>query len=464
MDESLLEKLENYCPGAVPMHMPGHKRNDSAAPYLKKLSADIDITEIDGFDNLHCPEGVLRDSMERAAAVWSSKKAFFLVGGSSAGILASIFAVTGWHDKVIMARNCHKAVYNGVNLRQLEPVYILPQMLDGAIAGEITAESVKNAFEENKDAKVLILTSPTYEGVVSDIAAISQIAHRYGAIVIVDEAHGAHLGFGYGFPDSAINCGGDIVVQSLHKTMLSLTQTAMLHVCSDRVDTKRIAQQLAVFQTSSPSYLLMASIDGCVRDLEKNGHDRFARWRGALDIFYEKCAELEKLRLFDYPHRDRSKLVVLTAAAGMTGSFLAEKLRREYSVELEMASLGYAVAMTGMGDSEKNLNIFANALLEIDRNAGKNVITAEFQAFIPRRTMLPWQTENADGEFVQLSQSVGRTSLEYVWAYPPGIPMIVPGEVIEEQSLQLLYAYKCGQVELKSTCGGMPEKIFVLKM
>jgi arginine/lysine/ornithine decarboxylase len=117
-----------------------------------------------------------------------------------------------------------------------------------------------------------------------------------------------------------------------------------------------------------------------------------------------------------------------------------------------------------MGDSEKNLNIFANALLEIDRNAGKNVITAEFQAFIPRRTMLPWQTESADGEFVQLSQSVGRTSLEYVWAYPPGIPMIVPGEVIEEQSLQLLYAYKCGQVELKSTCGGMPEKIFVLKM
>ncbi|MBR5809679.1 MAG: aminotransferase class I/II-fold pyridoxal phosphate-dependent enzyme, partial [Clostridia bacterium] len=239
----------------IPMHMPGHKRNTALAPYLKRLGADLDITEIDGFDNLHAPCGIIYESMQKAATLRNAKSAFYLVGGTTAGILASVSAVIDDADKVIVARNCHKSVYNALELKNAETVFVMPEIDEGTgISGSILPCDIEKAIKENPDAKLVILTSPTYEGVTSDIKAICRLAHSYNIPVLVDGAHGAHLGFTDDFLPDNISQGADISVESLHKTLPSLTQTAVCYVNGDLVDSKRIADRLSVFQSSSPSY------------------------------------------------------------------------------------------------------------------------------------------------------------------------------------------------------------------
>ena len=227
--QDLLEKLQEYrAEDMYPFHMPGHKRKP--LPFPNPYS--IDITEIDGFDNLHHAEGILKEAQERAADLYGSKECFYLVNGSTCGLLAAICAATKKRDKVLVARNCHKAVYHALYLNELQAEYIYPVITKSGIQGQIEPEQVKKALLLNPDIAAVILTSPTYEGVVSDINAIAGIAHERGIPLIVDEAHGAHLGFGAGFPENAVRQGADAVIMSLHKTLPSFTQTALLHLCS----------------------------------------------------------------------------------------------------------------------------------------------------------------------------------------------------------------------------------------
>jgi len=272
MDEkSLLQLLrENGEAGRLPFHMPGHKRNTERFPHLQHLSAAEDITEIDGFDNLHGAEGILAESMHSAAELWHSDRSFFLINGSSCGILAGIRALTKRGDTVIVSRNAHKSVYHAIELCGLRPVFLMPPW-DGerGMFLSLPPAAVEDALIRYPEASLVILTSPTYEGVLSDVASIARIAHGHDASLLVDEAHGAHL-LGDPFPRGAVLSGADLAVQSLHKTLPALTQTAVLHVCGTRVDRARLEHQLAVFETSSPSYLLLASMDGCVRALREN--------------------------------------------------------------------------------------------------------------------------------------------------------------------------------------------------
>ena len=338
----LRERLRTYGEGnAYPFHMPGHKRQKqqgSLFPY------DLDITEIDGFDNLHHAEGILEEAMERAAKLWGSRKSFFLVNGSSSGLLAGIRAVTKRGDKVLMARGCHRAVYHAVELCGLHPVYMQAEWVEEMqISGSIQLETVEKHLQEHPDCKLVILTSPTYEGVVSDIAEIAKVAHRYGAYLLVDEAHGAHLGFSKGFPDTSVHLGADVVVQSLHKTLPCPTQTAILHVCTEQVDVTEVGRQLSVFQTSSPSYVFMAEIDGCVSLLEQKRESLFAAYERRLASFYEKMEKLEHIRLCQpevspavFGH-DRGKLLFFTGNSNLSGVELAEILRERYELEIEMS-------------------------------------------------------------------------------------------------------------------------------
>ncbi|HUM60323.1 MAG TPA: aminotransferase class V-fold PLP-dependent enzyme, partial [Clostridia bacterium] len=272
----MLELLQKSCPITLPMHMPGHKRNPRLAPYLNALAAQLDITEIKGFDHLHAASGILQEAMDGAAEVFGARNTFFLVNGSTVGILSAIRAVTAPGDSIIMARNCHKSVYNALALNNLGPYFIYPQTnLRYQIAASISLESVQNAIAQHQDARVLVITCPTYKGVISDLPAIVSHAHRHGLTVIVDEAHGSHLGFTPYFPKSAIAAGADIVIHSLHKTLPSLTQTALAHVRTPALASE-MQRQLAVFETTSPSFLLLASIDGCVRLLRERGEELFA--------------------------------------------------------------------------------------------------------------------------------------------------------------------------------------------
>lgn len=469
MAEGLFQKLKEYDKTMLPMHMPGHKRNLALSGkdgYLAALCADCDITEIAGFDNLAEPEDLLLSVRERAAALWHSEDTYLLVNGSTGGILAAIYATASHGGSVIMARNCHKSVYNGVQLVNASVTYLVPEWESGiGYYGGISPESVEAALKEVPDVKLVIVTSPTYEGVISDVEGICRVAHAYGVPVLVDSAHGAHLGFG-DFPKSAVECDADLVVQSLHKTMPSLTQTALLHRNGGLVSAEAVQTAINIFQTSSPSYLLMASIDGCIGLLEEQGEAVFAAWQDALDSFYETVRGLQHLTLVGADNkdgigdlrsvfaRDRSKFIVSTAHTNLTGTALMEVLRTEHHIELEMAAEQYAIAMTGMGDTKESLERFAKALLEIDAGCREMPKKQLIYPAIPVSRMSAAAALKAEAKEYYLEAAVGKIAAEYVWAYPPGIPLLVPGEEVSEEMVEFLRQKEGSGIRVHRTNGG----------
>ncbi len=464
--------LENGERGRVPMHMPGHKRNAAAAPYLDALSLREDITEIDGFDNLHGAEGILADSMARAAALWGADRSFFLVNGASGGILAGIRALTKRGDAVLMTRGAHKSVYHAVELCGLRPIFLLPSCTETGFFGSVSPADVAQALQSHPEVKLVILTSPTYEGVISDVASIAEIAHAAGVPLFVDEAHGAHLDLSEHFTLGAVRAGADLVVQSLHKTLPSLTQTAILHVCGTRVDADRLAHQLAVFETSSPSYLLLASIDGCVRAIAENGAI-FADWADALAQFDRRIADLQHLTIpfhgadadgrdpavFAY---DRSKIYVSARGASADGAALAASLRA-HGIEPEMVTADGVLCMTGAGDTKESLAALADALCAIDAQIhAESVVESLPSISVPPLVIDPEEALASAWESVPVAEAIGHTAAEYVWAYPPGIPLVIPGEMITEETVRYIGSVS-KKIRLYGTRGEMPKRISTVR-
>lgn len=458
MDDGLLGMLERYAAqGVWAMHMPGHKRAFGASRYLDALGARLDITEIDGFDNLHEPSGILKDAMARAAALWGSENAFFLVNGSTCGILAGIRAATAPGDKVIVTRNGHQSVYHALELMELDAAYVLPSFDDAlGVFGSVSPEWVAKALLENPDAKLVVVTSPTYEGAASDIGSILRVTRARGVPLLVDEAHGAHLGFSDRFPGGAAAAGADIVVQSLHKTLPSLTQTAIAHV-GGLIDPARFQAQLDIFETTSPSYLLMASIDGCVRLIGAEKDRLFDAWADKLDAFDRAVGGLKHLTLPGHGapvspamHAfDRSKILISTRQTGLTGPALMEALRSEYRIELEMASCGHALAMTGLLEPGGALEALAAALKEIDRGCSTGKPEPFEAPALPERAMTIAQALRRPREAVPLAEAIGRAAAQYAWAYPPGVPLIAPGEVVDERFVSEAQRYARAGIRLR---------------
>lgn len=441
----LIDILSESLKDTVPMHMPGHKRNIDNYDYLKKLSADVDITEIDGFDNLHNPKGILLESMNRAAKLYGAKNSYFLVNGSTCGILSSIYAVVGRGDKVLCARNCHSSVYNALEIVGAMPFYVLPEKNDRLGLSYVRPDNVNAAFEKNPDIKLCIITSPTYEGIESDIEKIAKTVHSHNALLFVDASHGAHFGFDCNFPENAVKKGADLVVHSLHKTMPSLTQTALLHICSDRVEKKKVERALSIFETSSPSYLLMASIDGCIDLVKKEGKQLFDNWNKILDDFYSETKRLEKLEIYlseENILKDKSKIIVLCDKTDINGYELSHMLRKR-NIEVEMSSLDYVIAMTGLIEKEDNLKKLASALFEIDKELKKCEKKERSTFSIPKHALTPSDAVFCKKEYVPFKKALDRISCCYIKAYPPGIPVIVPGERFDKE----LFEYIDGQIK-----------------
>ncbi len=451
--ERLLEHVQS---DFYPMHMPGHKRNKEFCmvnPY------EIDITEIDGFDNLHEAEELLRDAMKRAAAIYQTKETFFLVNGSTCGLLAGISALTKKGDKVLVARNSHKAVYNAIFLNELHPIYLYPEMDEEyGIALQIDPKQVRERMEENTDIKLIVITSPTYEGIVSDIQAISEIAHEYGACLLVDEAHGAHLPFMKNAPKSALSMGADVVIQSVHKTLPAFTQTALLHINSDRVNKEEIRRYLGIYQTSSPSYVLMAGIDQCMQFLE-NGSSRFLCYEKELELLNQELLKEDKIRLWQpmgsgIP-KDPTKLV-LTKGSG-SGRALYDEFRLCYHIQPEMASKDYVLLMSTVGDTKEGLKRVQQAVRMMNQKEagntkeGKRKVQEQstFQFVFPKRRYEHCKTRGMDTMTIPFEKSEGMAAATYVYLYPPGIPLLVPGEVISEELLAQIDIYRQSGLEVK---------------
>ena len=483
----LLERLTEYAGSdAYPFHMPGHKRREipDGIPGGFPDPYGIDITEIDGFDNLHHAEGILKDAMETAAAIYGADRSWYLVNGSTCGILSAVFATTENGGKILTARNCHKAVYHAICLNRLEAEYLYPEEITKfGINGGIRAEDVRKALEKDamrcagnsgdvrgKITKIqaVLITSPTYEGVVSDIRAIADAAHEYGIPLIVDEAHGAHLEYAdqcHSFPKSALEYGADIVIQSLHKTLPCFTQTAILHVKGKLVDQDRVSRYLSMFQTSSPSYLFMAGMERCIRYMDGDGRNEMVRYEERLEHFMKRMEGLQVLEVLDREicgkYRtvagwDPSKIVVSTMRAeDFHGEELAETLRRKYHLEMEMTAPEYVIAMTSLMDTEEGFERLGTALLEIDgalrrrtesgrkeKAASETPEGLESKLSHPVRRTLICEAMDADTERTALQDTVGKVSAEFVYLYPPGIPIIAPGEVFTDAIVEKIMAYK----------------------
>lgn len=464
-EKSLLEQLMEY--GAsdfYPFHMPGHKRREIPDSFFFPDPYTIDITEIHGFDNLHHAEGILKESMDRAAKIYGAKKTYYLVNGSTCGILSAVCAFAEQGGKILMARNCHKSAYHGLILNRLSPRYVYPDFLASyGINGGIRPESIE-AILKSEEIRAVFLVSPTYEGIVSDIGRISEIAHSYGACLIVDEAHGAHLPFGDlsgKFPKSALTCGADVVIQSLHKTLPSLTQTAVMHIQGNLVNQKKLEQYLSIFQSSSPSYIFMAAMERCIQYMAQDGRKEMAHYGERMESFFEKTRELRFLKVMDRKvcgrksvyDWDMSKIVVSTMGiTSLNGEILGDILRQKYHLEMEMCAPDYVVAMTSLMDTKEGLDRLAAALLEIDRgiqacngvrHPGQE--TKEDSASLCPKAAVKLSLAEAlesGEEKVPLSKAQGRISKEFVYLYPPGIPILAPGEEITGEIIGKMKEYR----------------------
>lgn len=485
--EHLYEKLAKYAEeGNYPYHMPGHKR--SGPEGFPADAYRMDITEIEGFDNLHQPEGILKKLQERAAQIYGAEESFYLVGGSTCGVLAAVSSAVPAGGHILMSRNCHKSAYHAVYLRNLKVSYLNPPYLEEyGIADAVTPQQIGEALDKAGDVDAVLIVSPTYEGRISDVAAIAEIVHKKGIPLIVDEAHGAHLGLAEGFAPNSCQAGADLVVHSVHKTLPALTQTALLHVKGRLADRERLRRFLHIYQSSSPSYLLMASIDRALHYVEEAGAEAFARFRKLFGAMTAVLAECRCLNILcGTPEtQDVGKLLISVRESRLTGRQLYDRLLQEYHLQTEMAAESFVLAMFTVSDREEAYCRMTEALLEIDcmlirkkgyekmsgrpaveeshgeiggglakgeyyRESGSKLVHEEgyresvsWSHVTGKLGEAAWRQEgdciplaiawDMDAETVTLEDSVGRRGAEFINLYPPGVPLLVPGEYMTEE-------------------------------
>lgn len=423
-----------------PFHMPGHKRN---LRFMPDSLLYFDITEIPGMDNLRNPDGLILELEEKIAAVCKSSKSFISVNGSSGGILAAIFATVKEGDELLVARNSHVAAYSGLVASGASPVYVYPKVTHQSLCGGISKQDIKDTLASNSNIKAVFITSPTYEGFCSDIKGIAEIAHQFGKILIVDEAHGAHFGFHPAFPTPAIAQGADISIQSLHKTLPSLGQSSVVHI-GDNIDAKKVKQALNVLMTTSPSYIFLVGIDYLFSKTLKDPFDIFDKYVHNLTEFAESVKHFEHIFMpaekskgkFEIADIDIGKLIFCIKNGGLTGVEISSILAKDYRVQVEAAFLKHIIAMTSIADSKEGfarLRKGLNAVCEMLKFGNECDIINNYAYNKAEVALTPRQAFSCDRELLPLNKSIGKICGEFIVAYPPGIPLIAPGEIITQE-------------------------------
>ena len=447
----LTKKLQNYGQSDLyPLHMPGHKRR--AYGQMPEEVLWMDITEIDGFDNLHQPEGILKELQEHAAALYGAEETFYLVNGSTCGILSAISAAVPEEGHILIARNCHKSVYHACYLRNLKISYLYPEPLEVyGICEPITCRQVQEALDREPDIDAVLVVSPTYEGRIADIEKIVGVVHAKGIPLIVDEAHGAHLGFAEGFAENSCRLGADLVIHSVHKTLPAMTQTALLHVNGNLIDRNKLRRFLHIYQSSSPSYVLMASIENALWQIEHQGQEMFDKFIHRWEKMCDALSTMRNLSILPTGEKqDIGKLLVSVKKTGLSGQQLYGMLLEDYHIQLEMAAPSYVLAMFTVGDEEEGYVRMTEALLQIDAmleesdcvviskgaasqyaNAQSTGVAGQLAAD-PKPVSIPFfKAWDRETQWCELSECQGRYAGEFINLYPPGTPMVVPGERID---------------------------------
>jgi len=464
--EYLSERRDRHI---YPFHMPGHKNSRA---FFNAILPCLDVTELKDTDDLYAASGVLERSMERAAKVFGADHTFFLTNGSTAGILAVITACVKEGEEILIARNAHRSVYGGLILSGAYPRYIYPSVTDYGFSGGAGVEQVTEALMKFPGIRIAVITSPTYEGVVSDIRGIAKACHEKNIPLIVDEAHGAHFKFHTNFPETALSMGADAVVQSMHKTLPALGQSALLHIKGALIKKTDVLRALQLIQTSSPSYAMMATMDRTIGLLEKDAYDfdsyvknliKTREFIGGLKNFNIFGADM--INKFSIYGLDISKLVIMCSTGNMTGEQLTERLVNAYKIQMETHGDRYSLGMTSVADIPEGFTRLREAMTDIDKkiSAGqaehkkfskcpqnyqiskevlltnykiKNKKTAAY--FINETVLSPRRAVNAKSATLSVDACAGKISAELIAPCPPGTPLLVPGERISGELVEYI--------------------------
>lgn len=458
MENFLLKHAEKR---PVSFHMPGHKgadfyKNRGHGDFLKDFF-DYDITEIEGADNLFHQEGIIRVLSDKYTELYGVRKSYLLINGTSCGLISAILSSVSKGGKLIMARNSHKSVFNAVELGGITPVYAYPEVVEEwGISGAVPLKELEKLLLENPEAEAVILPSPNYYGVCSDIQGIAELVHRHGKLLIVDQAHGAHLCFfnqfhPEGFPMAAERAGADIVVGSTHKTLASLTQSAVMNVCTDRVDMELLEDKLQMLESTSPSYILMGSLDINATILKEDGSALIKEWASCLDYFYREAKKIEGLRLMEeIDGMDRTKINLDLSRAGYNGRQLELALIEKHNIYSELNTGNITMCMTGIGNTKKDYDLLLKALQELAKEKGPSIM----EVVAGKKESLPSGMSEEYRELI--FEQVGEICVRSVIPYPPGIPLICPGESVGRDEMEKLWQYLCnGEKVLGLTTSGL---------
>lgn len=454
----IYEALEEFrARRVVPFDVPGHKRgrgNPELVELLGQKCVGLDVNSMKPLDNLCHPVSVIRAAEELAAEAFGAAHAFLMVGGTTSSVQAMILSVCGRNDKIILPRNVHRSVINAMILCGAHPVYVNPEVDERlGIPLGMRMEQVDKAIRENPDARAVLVNNPTYYGICSNLPEIVKLAHAHGMKVLADEAHGTHLYFGENLPISAMAAGADLAAVSMHKSGGSLTQSSLL-LAGPSMSEGHIRQMINLTQTTSGSYLLMASLDISRRNLALRGREDFAR---VVDLAEYARKEINEIGGYDAYSRelingdsvfdfDVTKLSIYTYGIGLAGIEVYDLLRDEYDIQTEFGDLGNLLAYVSIGDRKQEIERLVGALAEVKRRFQKKGTWMQVPEYLsPHVVVTPRDAFYASKESLPIAETKGRVCSEFVMCYPPGIPILAPGEEITEDILKYIeYAREKG--------------------
>lgn len=444
----------------TPFYTPGHKRGAGVSPILTDLlGKDVfraDLTELSELDNLFAPESAILAAQELAAMAFGAQRTWFLVNGSSCGIIAAIMTVCGPNQHILLPRNIHLSVVSGLIIAGAIPIFINPQYdQDVDITCSITPKDLEIALAQHPQAKAVLVVYPTYNGVCGNLKAICQVTHEHNIPLIVDEAHGAHLNFHDNLPISALTAGADLTIQSTHKTLGSMTQTSMLHIQGNRINIDRLNQALQLVQSTSPSFILLASLDAARQQMAIDGQNLMQQTLELANIARNKIREIPGLSVLELPKirqpgffdLDKTRLTVNVKELGITG-FAAENFLIEMGIVPEVSSFENVTFIISLGNNESDINALVKVFKKINdiprcrkyEMSTSNIISKIIFNYQPdnRLVISPREAFFATSEILPLEKTVDRICAENICPYPPGIPILMPGERITKSALDYL--------------------------
>jgi arginine/lysine/ornithine decarboxylase len=438
----------------IPFHMPGHKQGKAVHKILKSLLGNkvfkFDLTEVDNSDYLNSPTGVIQEAENLAAQAFGSYKTFFLINGSTVGNQAAILSIVGENDKIIVGRNAHQSTAAGIILSGAYPIYAEPALhKESGFYPVISPEEISRLISTHPNVRAVHLTSPTHIGFISNIKSIRELTLKHNIPLIVDEAHGSHFPFHSELPVSAIKIGADIIVQSTHKTIGSLTQTSMLHINhSPHINTQKMQSILSLLQSSSPSTLFIMSLDAARYQMATEGDTLLTKTLQLARKLRSEINEIPNLYCYgkeiigqdDIYDLDETKILINVSKTGYTGYELEKILGRKYKVEVEMSDAHHILVFVTVGDTISSINSLLVALRDIAMNPKQAHFTREplILPAIPPLQITPRQAFFASKQRVSLSASVGQICGEFVTPFPPDIPVIMPGEIITKDIVEFI--------------------------